>query len=55
MKDNKLINKIIAEEARHLGDEEYRKLLKEAAEILQKIPEGHLVELFKNNKPHEGV
>jgi post-segregation antitoxin (ccd killing protein) len=47
---NKLINEAVAREVRRLEDEEYRRLLKEAARILQKVPEDHLVELVRKSR-----
>ena len=44
---NRLINEAVAEEMRRFEDEEYRQLQKKAAEVLQKIPEEHLVELIR--------
>jgi post-segregation antitoxin (ccd killing protein) len=47
---NRLINDAVAREVRRLEDEEYRSLLKEAAKILQKVPEDHLVELIRKSR-----
>jgi len=37
-------------EEQQLNDEEYRRLLKEAAKILQRAPEGHLVGLIRKSR-----
>jgi len=47
---NRLINEAVAREVKRLEDEEYRGLLKEAARILQKVPEDHLVELVRKSR-----
>ncbi|HEX9916033.1 MAG TPA: hypothetical protein VGB32_14050 [Candidatus Bathyarchaeia archaeon] len=50
MNVNRLINEAVAREVRRLEDEEYRRLLKEAARILQKVPEDHLVDLIRKSR-----
>jgi post-segregation antitoxin (ccd killing protein) len=47
---NRLINEAVIQEIRRLEDEEYRQLLKKAANVLQKIPEEHLVELIRTGR-----
>ncbi len=47
---NKLINEAVAREVHRLDEEEYQQLLKEAAKILQRIPEEHLVELIRTGR-----
>ena len=47
---NRLINEAVVQEMRRLEDEEYRQLLKKAANVLQKIPEEHLVELIRTGR-----
>ena len=37
-------------ETQQIEDEEYRRLLKEAAKILQRMPEDHLVELVRKSR-----
>ena len=44
---NRLINEAVAREVQRLDDEEYQTILKEAAKILRKIPEDHLVGLIR--------
>jgi len=47
---NRLVNEAVAREVRRLDEEEYQAILKEAAKILQKIPEDHLVELIRASR-----
>lgn len=44
---NRLINEAVAREVNRLDEEEYQAILKEAAKILRKIPEDHLVGLIR--------
>ena len=44
---NRLINEAVAREVHRLDEEEYQAILKEAAKILRKIPEDHLVGLIR--------
>ncbi|OGD55880.1 hypothetical protein A3K78_05060 [Candidatus Bathyarchaeota archaeon RBG_13_52_12] len=47
---NQLINLAVESEVRRLEDQEYRRLLGEAARILQRVPEDHLVELIRGSR-----
>ena len=44
---NRLINEAVAREVHRLDEEEYQAILKEAAKILRKIPEDHLVGMIR--------
>ena len=47
---NRLVNDAVEREVRRLDEEEYRKMLGEASEILKKIPEDHLVGLIRTGR-----
>jgi len=47
---NRLINEAVAREVQRLENMEYHKLITEAAKILQKAPEDHLVELIRSSR-----